>query len=165
MFGGDRNRLAKAQFESLIGPRLASPALGLVGADDHRLVPATQKLDEHLVQRSQPVARIHHEQGHVAFVQGQFGLGAHPRLQALVRDVLEPGGVDQGQIEIAQAARRIAPVAGYAGPVIDDRQLLAGQPVEQRRFADVRPADNGQLDRHDEDPAWVTGLRSIRQPG
>jgi hypothetical protein len=37
----------------------------------------------------------------------------------------------------------LAPVAGHAGPVIDQREALANQAIEQRRFADVRAADNG----------------------
>ena len=34
-------------------------------------------------------------------------------------------------------------VAGDAGGRIDDGDAPAGEPVEQRRFADVGPADNG----------------------
>ena len=36
----------------------------------------------------------------------------------------------------------LAPVAGDAGPIIDERELLADEPVEQGRFADVRTADD-----------------------
>ena len=49
--------------------------------------------------------------------------------------VVELGGVD-------------AAVAGDARRVVDERQLPAGQPIEQRRFADVGPADDGDFEAH-----------------
>ena len=42
----------------------------------------------------------------------------------------------------------LAPVAGDAGTVVDERQLPADEPVEERRFADVRPSDDGDRGRH-----------------
>ena len=46
-------------------------------------------------------------------------------------------------------ARALAAVAGDAGKVVDQRQALADQAIEQRRFADVRPSDNGDREAHD----------------
>ena len=57
--------------------------------------------------------------------------------------VLEAGGVDHPEFEPEQARLALAPVAGYARPVVDQRQALADEPVEQGRFADVGPADDG----------------------
>ena len=72
-----------------------------------------------VVKRDDP--RIDHEQGQVGFLQGQLGLTAHPRLKALVADVLEAGGIDQFQVDVADPAGAEAPVTGHARPVIDDR--------------------------------------------
>ena len=36
----------------------------------------------------------------------------------------------------------LPPVAGHAGPVIDQRQLLADETVEQGRFTDIGSADD-----------------------
>ena len=44
---------------------------------------------------------------------------------------------------IAEAA-----IAGDTGLVVDERELLADQPVEQRRFADVGTPDNDNLRKH-----------------
>ena len=49
--------------------------------------------------------------------------------------VVEPGGMD-------------AAVAGDARRVVDKRQLPADQPIEKRRLADVRPADDGDCEAH-----------------
>ena len=60
------------------------------------------------------------------------------------------------EFEIAKPAHAFAAVAGDAGLVIDQRELLPDQPVEQRRFADIGPADN-----HDFWKSWgdLTGPR------
>ena len=39
-------------------------------------------------------------------------------------------------------------VAGDAGPVVDNRDLPAREPVEQRRLADIRATDDGHRQRH-----------------
>ena len=64
--------------------------------------------------------------------------------------ILEAGGVDHGEGEIADL--RFAPpaVAGDARRVVDDGQALADQAVEQGRFADIGPADDGDGEGHDD---------------
>jgi hypothetical protein len=57
--------------------------------------------------------------------------------------VLETGGVDHSKIEADQLRLTLTAVARYAGPVVDQRQTPADQPVEQGRFADVGAADDG----------------------
>ena len=57
----------------------------------------------------------------------------------------------------------LAPVAGHARPVVDQRQLLADQPVEQGGLADVGAADDGdggQLGHEARCPAAFTARRS-----
>ena len=52
-----------------------------------------------------------------------------------------------GEFEIAETPLALAAVAGDAGLVIDQRELLPDQPVEQRRFSDIGPADDGNRER------------------
>ena len=42
----------------------------------------------------------------------------------------------------AELRLALAPVAGHARPVVDQRELLPDEPVEQGRLADIRPADD-----------------------
>jgi hypothetical protein len=42
------------------------------------------------------------------------------------------------------------PVARDAGKIVDQREALADQAVEQGRLADIRPPDNGDGERHHE---------------
>ncbi len=142
------HRLPKAQAEGVHRAGLALPSLGLVGDQDDGLAAAAQDFTEHLVQGRDAFAGVHDEQGEVGLGDGQFGLAAHTRLQALVCDVLKAGGVDQLEIDVAQAARGEAAVAGHARLVIDDGQLATRKAVEQGRLAYVRAADNGDLKRH-----------------
>src|SRR3990170_4812870 len=58
---------------------------------------------------------------------------------------ISSSSVDRLELEPEQAGMPEPPVAGDARLVVDQRQLLADQPVEQRRFADVRPADDHDL--------------------
>ena len=54
-----------------------------------------------------------------------------------------------GEFEIAEPRLALAAVARHAGLVIDQRELLPDQPVEQRRFADIGPADDGNREGHE----------------
>jgi hypothetical protein len=60
-----------------------------------------------------------------AFLDRQLGLLAHARFEALVGDVLEAGGVDEDEVEVAEAAVGEAAVAGDARLVVDDAPACA----------------------------------------
>ncbi len=45
--------------------------------------------------------------------------------------ILEPGGVDHPEFEPEQRGFAFAPVARHPGPVVDQREALSDQPVEQ----------------------------------
>ena len=63
-------------------------------------------------------------------------------------DFFEPGGIDHGEIEIAEPALAFAPVTRDAWAVVDQRDAPADQPVEQRRLADIGAADDGDGEAH-----------------
>ncbi len=128
--GADLQRLAEAQGVGLQRTGLAGLALGLVGQDDHRLAAAPQGLGEDVVELGHPLARVEHEEAEFGLLDGLLGLGLHPRGEALVGDVLESGGVDQLQVQVAEAPGPVAAVAGDPRPVIDDGQRPARKPVE-----------------------------------
>src|SRR5690606_17107823 len=86
---------------------------------------------------------------------GHLGLAAHARFEAVVVGVLIAGGIDQREGQIADPPHALAPVAGDAGRVVDDGELLAHQPVEQRGFADVWPSNDGDCYCH-----WPMPIRS-----
>ena len=110
---------------------------------------AAHEIGEGAVDRRQAGARIDQEEDRIGRGDRGFGLRPHAAGQALGRRLLEAGGVDHREGEIAEPRLALAAVAGDARPVVDQREPLADQPVEQRRLADIRPADDGDGEAHE----------------
>ena len=142
MLGGERDRIAEAELERLIGAGHADFAFGFIGDQHHRHLAPTQQLGEMPVERGHARPRVDHHQHDIGLADRALGLLAHARQQAAILDILEPGGIDNREIEPGQARPALAPVTRDAGQIVDKRQLLADQTVEQRRLADIRPADD-----------------------
>ena len=96
-----------------------------------------------LVDGRQADAGVDDKQDGVGIADGHFGLGAHAPFEAIGIGLLETGGVDDLKAEIAEAGVTDATIARHARRVVDERQLLADEAIEQCRLADVRPSDNG----------------------
>ena len=105
------------------------------------------------VDRRHALARIDHEQRDVGLVERALGLRPHAAGKRLGRRLFEPGGVDQPEVEIGDMPLALAAVAGHPGQIVDQRQLAADEPVEQRRLADIRPADDRDREAIDDHAA------------
>ena len=103
----------------------------------------TAGLDEGAIVRRQTHARIDDEEQRVGECNRRFGLLLHTCGERALGALVEAGGVDDGEVEITKARGPLAAVAGDAGRVIDKRQFLPDQSVEQRGLADIGAADNG----------------------
>ena len=101
-----------------------------------------------LVGRGEPGARVDHEQDRVAIDERGLGLRAHAPDERIGIAFLETGGVDDGEGEVRQSGFALATIAGDARLVVDQRQPAPDQPIEQRRLADIRPADDRDLGAH-----------------
>ena len=148
MLGGNLDGIAEAQRVGFHRADFAVPALALVGDQHHRLVGAAREIGKGAIVRRQPGARVDHEHQRVGKADRGFGLLLHPRGERALGALVEAGGVDHGEFEIAEARIALAAVAGDAGLVIDQRELLPDQPVEQRRLSDIGPADDGNRKGH-----------------
>ena len=129
VFGRDGDGIAKAQGVGLDQSRRAGAALALVGDDHRRLVAPPQPVGEVAVEGGDAGAGVDEQQGHVGAVEGAFGLGKHTRLEDVAGDVFQAGGIDDREIEVAEARRSLAPVAGQAGGGVDESQPLAHEAV------------------------------------
>ena len=143
MLGAERDRIAEPEPIGFEDAALPGMAFGLVGDDDHRRALGAQPAADLLVERSQALARVDHEQRRVGIAHRGLGLVAHPARKRMRVLILEAGGVDDPEFEAEQLGLALAAVAGHARPVVDQRQPLADEPVEQGRFADVGSADDG----------------------
>ncbi len=81
-----------------------------------------------------------------------MGLSDDARHQVVAGAQLQAAGVHERKDAAVPFGVRVEPVAGGAGQILDDGEALADQAIEERRFADVRPA-------HDSDK-WFHGCTS-----
>ena len=102
MLGADRDRIAKAEAEGFEDPEFRSAALGLVGDHDHRRRFDPKPAADLLVERSQALAGIDHEQSGVSLAHRGLGLLAHPARKRVRVLVLEARGVDHPELEADQ---------------------------------------------------------------
>src|SRR5215475_9831613 len=166
VLGRDRDRLAQPQSMRLGQPLLAGAALAFIGDQDYLAGPLAQPGGKALVERQYARARIDQEQHDVGTVDGTLGEATHARLQRLAAGRLPARGIEQREGKIAQLRRGLAHVAGHARRVVDDGAAATDQTVEQRRLADIGPADDGDFlaglcGRH----GWPPGLSAARSDG
>ena len=145
MLGRDRDRVAQPQTIGLADAGNAGAALGLVGDQDDRRLLLAQIARDQRIERGDTLACVDDEQHDVGVAHRLFGLAAHPRLHTGIVNVLQPGRVDDAERRAGQHRIGLAAVTGDARLIVDDRQALAAQAVEESRFPDIGPAD----DRHD----------------
>src|SRR4029079_12875820 len=103
--------------------------------------------------------RVDHEEDGIGLFDGRFGLSTHTTGQTFRSGLLQSGGIDHGEGDVAKSAFPLAPVAGNAGLVVNKCKPAADQPVEEGRLADIGAADNGDCEWHE----WLSGR--ARRPG
>ena len=148
MLGRYCQRLAEAEAISLVRARLPGAALALVGDKQRGLAGLAHQIRKGAVVGEDAGAGIDHEQDEIGIGQRGLRLRPHAPGQSLGGCVFEAGGIDDAKGQIAEVRHGLAPVTGDARPVVHERDTPADQPVEQRRFADVRPAHDGDGETH-----------------
>ena len=111
---------------------------------------SAHQIGEGAIGRRRAVARIDDKQHGVRLRHRRRGLRLHPRRKRLALGVFEAGGVDHLEGKIAEPGLAFAAVARHARLVVDQREAAPNETVEQGRFADIRPADNGDGEGHDD---------------
>ena len=145
--------LSHAEGPRIERPRLAGGAFRLVGDDDHRLAAGAQDIRETLIEGRHARAGVDDEEARRSLRYGAIGLQAHAAFERLFRRLFEAGRIHNREFEVAETRVAFAPVARNARRIINKRQTLADKPVEQRRLADIRTADNGDLSHAASGPA------------
>ncbi len=143
VLGRDGDRLAQPQLVGVVEALRAGAPLALVGDQDGGPPGLAHDAGERRVGRHHAVAGVEHEQHQVRTRDRRLALGAHARGDAVRRRLLEPRRVDEGHLVAGQLRLALAAVARQARHVRDQRGALGGELVEERRLADVGPADDG----------------------
>ena len=147
---GDRPRLAEPEVPQAVGLGLGALVVDLVGGQHDRLAGRAQDLDDRLVGVGDADGGVDDEEHRVGQGDRDLGLGRDPLGQAAGVGV-PAAGVDDGEGAAVPVGVVGDPVPGHAGDVLDDRLAAADDPVDQRRLADVGPADDGQHRDRSED--------------
>jgi hypothetical protein len=100
------------------------------------------------IERRQARACVDDQQRDIGLIERALRLCPHTAAKRFGRRLLEPGGVDQTKCEIGDMTVGFAAVARDPRRVVDKRQRPPRQPVEQRRFADIRPPDDRDRETH-----------------
>jgi hypothetical protein len=148
VLGRDLDGIAEAERKGLHRAGIAVLALALVGDQQHRLVGFAGKIGEGAIGGREAGAGIDHEEQRIGLGDRGLRLFLHPCGERALGPLVEAGSVDDDEFEIAEPRLALAAIAGHAWQVIDERELLSDQAVEQRRLADIGPADDGDCEGH-----------------
>src|SRR5690606_26482607 len=108
-----------------------------------RRVFAAQPARDVFVERGDARTRIEQEQRRLGLADRLFGPHADPAWPPRRALILEPRRVDEPELEPGQLPIAPTPRTRHPRRVTEEREALADQPVQQRRFADIGPADYG----------------------
>ena len=143
VLGRDGDRLAQPQLVGVVEALGAGAPLALVGDEDDGPPGLAHDARERRIGGHHAVAGVEHEQHQVRTRDRRLALGAHARGDAARRRFLQPGRVDERDLVAGDLRLALATVARQARHVGDERGALGREPVEERRLADIGPADDG----------------------
>ena len=148
MLGGKRDRVAEAEGEGLVdaiapGKSFALLAITMIGLPARRTAWTKCRSPAVRPARASKTNRITSQSASAASVCARM------RPASVAGTALfEAGRVDDGEGEIGKPRVTLAAVAGDAGLIVDQRELPPDEPVEECRFANVRPADDRDPGAH-----------------
>ena len=145
----NRHRFPQPKLPRLGKAGCAGAPLAFVGEKHDMRACAANLVGKELVGGRDTGAGVDHHQCEIGGIDRAFRLPAHAILQAAGRGFLEAGRINDTKAQPGKAGIALAAVARDAGLVVDNGVLPADQPVEQCRFADIRPPDDGNGGGHD----------------
>jgi hypothetical protein len=144
---GDCMRHAHSQHLEVRRHHVRIQPFGLVDRHGDGLAGAAQLVGDVAILGGEAGTGVGQEDDAIALGDGFLGLFAHLRFDATGL-VDQAAGVDEHAGNGADARIAVLAVAGDAGNVGDDRVARARQRIEQRRLADIRPADDCHHGKH-----------------
>ena len=143
VLGRQQRGLLEAELEDLVREVALARRVRLVRRDDHLAAGTSEQLRDFSVNWGQALPDVEQEDDGVGLVDRDLRLRLDRGLgRILVRVQIEPGRVDHGELP-PPVRDAVEPVAREARLRVDDRLAPAEDAVEQRRFADVGAADDG----------------------
>src|SRR5262249_22918455 len=143
MVGRAAERLAKTEAVEIDHGRFLGGVVDLVGNEHHRLVGFAQQACDLLIERGRAGARVHEEGDQIGVLDRGQHLATHALDERLRGPGIEPAGVDDGRLPALEVNLAVQTIARHARYVAHEGLPATDEPIEQRRFADVRSADDG----------------------
>ena len=146
MGSGNQADFLEAQARKLGLCRVRVLPIDLVDHHHHVAAGFSEAPGDLFIAHRQAIAGIDHEHNGIRLGHGHTGLPAGQVGQIVLAE--QAAGVDQYAGLAFDDPAPIAPVAGEARHISYDGIPGTGQPVEQRRLADIGAADKGKLGGH-----------------
>ena len=141
VLGGDFHDRLEPQLVELERPSPGALVVGLVDRQDDRRGDHSQSRGNLLVGRDQPLASVDHEHDHIGRLERPPALLHDELVQRIVAGAEHPASIDERNVVPCHSAGSELTSRVVPGDWRDDRAAGIGDAVEERRFADVRPAD------------------------
>ena len=142
--GRNTDGVPQSQGIELIHIHFLVIAVHLVHRQHHRLSRLPEKAGNGFIVACHTAPGIHHKQDDVRFFHGQLRLlpDAAGNLVLFIPELNAPR-INQGEFLVQPLHITVNSISSHTGDVLHNRYAPLGQPVNQRRFAHVRPAYNG----------------------
>ena len=138
---GNLDRVSEAERVKLIDLRIhAARAVALVDSQNDGLFGLFEHRRDLAVGSRQADRYVHDHDDDRRSLNRDLSLTAHELQHLAVCARLNAAGIDEREAPSVPVAFAIDPVARHARRVLDNRHALAGQFIEEHRFADIRPA-------------------------
>ncbi len=139
----DGHGLAEAERRELVCELGPAGLVELVGHEQHRPACPPEDVGELGVARRQPRARVDDEEHEVGLLDRRPRLRHRAARDRRVVGDVDATGVDEQEALASPFAQELLAITGHAGRLVDNRCPAHRQPVDERRLADVRVADDG----------------------
>ena len=149
MLGADGDRVAEPQRIGFERPGAAGAPLALIGHEDGGLAGSAHQVGKGPIGPRRAGARINKKEHGIGLRDGRRRLRLHPSGEALAVGIREPGRIDHLKRKVTKPSLAFPPIARDARPIVDEREARAHEAVEQGRFADIGPTDDGDGEGHD----------------
>ena len=166
--GCSRNNagITKAQFIKIRCDAGVLHALGFIDDQNDFTPGLAQKIIDGFVVRGQSLTTIDHEKNDIRFGDGLPRLLCHFAQDAVFSDRLKTAGINDEERAFTHPPLAVMAIAREPGEISDQRIARARHSVEQGRFADIWPPDQGDDRFHGDFRFWArpgSPLRSRRE--
>ena len=138
----ERKRVAQPELVELDGVEVAARVVDLVREHEHRLLRARSVSASSSSPGRDPVPGVDDEEDEVGLLDRGARLLRDRGAERVGREVVDAARVDQQEVLAVPVGDQLLAVARHTGRLVDDGLPRLGQPVDQRRLAHVREADD-----------------------